>query len=239
MQKPSSAEIAAIVCDTREPPHTRYRFEDFPVVVKKLDAGDYSLVGFEDQFCVERKQLWYTTLVPQPKILDWTLWLARYGPNYRCGHARTKENSYDNHDSWRCRECTIKNNSVHGKNAERIRKYWQLDYVKRRNSANAQRYAKQLRLEMIAAYGGDCTCCGERTYEFMTLEHVGGGGNEERRRYSPNAKSSNGANHLIIIRLRREGWPKGKYTVLCANCNMATKYGRTCPHQQNKNSLQS
>lgn len=51
----SSAEIAAIVCDTREPPHTRYRFEDFPVVVKKLDAGDYSLVGFEDQFCVERK----------------------------------------------------------------------------------------------------------------------------------------------------------------------------------------
>lgn len=44
-----------IVADTREPPETVWRFGDLPVVRKKLDSGDYSVVGLEDQVAIERK----------------------------------------------------------------------------------------------------------------------------------------------------------------------------------------
>lgn len=44
---------AAFVIDTRE--QAPYAFDGFPVIVKKLDAGDYSIEGFENTFVVERK----------------------------------------------------------------------------------------------------------------------------------------------------------------------------------------
>ena len=47
------AEPVAFVTDSRE--KEPYLFEGFPVTVKKIDAGDYSLVGVEDQVVVERK----------------------------------------------------------------------------------------------------------------------------------------------------------------------------------------
>lgn len=56
--KPSD-ELAPLAADTREPPHTRYGFDStrFTLTVKKLDAGDYSLVGFENEVAIERKTL--------------------------------------------------------------------------------------------------------------------------------------------------------------------------------------
>ena len=50
-----------IVIDTRE--QLPYKFTDMPkgwkvaTVRKKLDTGDYSLKGYEDKFCIERKSL--------------------------------------------------------------------------------------------------------------------------------------------------------------------------------------
>ena len=32
--------------------------------------------------------------------------------------------------------------------------------------------------------------------------------------------------------LRRRGWPKDGYTLLCWNCNAMTRFGRTCPHEE-------
>ena len=49
------AETPAVVIDTRE--QLPYKFGDLPTVVKKLGAGDYSLVGFEDRVAVERKEM--------------------------------------------------------------------------------------------------------------------------------------------------------------------------------------
>lgn len=48
----------ALIQDTREqrplfdPPP-----EDIPVITQTLHCGDYSIKGFEDQFCIERKQI--------------------------------------------------------------------------------------------------------------------------------------------------------------------------------------
>lgn len=45
-----------IVVDTREPPHTAWTFDGLEVVRRKLDAGDYSVVGLEQRVAVERKE---------------------------------------------------------------------------------------------------------------------------------------------------------------------------------------
>lgn len=44
-----------IVIDTREPPETAWTFGDLPVVRRKLEAGDYSIEGFENEVAIERK----------------------------------------------------------------------------------------------------------------------------------------------------------------------------------------
>lgn len=82
-----------------------------------------------------------------------------------------------------------------------------------------RRKTRELREEMIAAYGGKCACCGETAPIFLTLEHVNGGGSAHRRAVgNPYAD------------LKRRGWPKDGYTVLCFNCNWASGHGG-CPHR--------
>lgn len=80
-----------------------------------------------------------------------------------------------------------------------------------------------LRLEMIAAYGGKCTCCRELAPEFLTLEHLNGGGRAEVRKFH---KPS-----WLYRELKRRGWPPS-YTVLCFNCNSAKGHFGICPHQR-------
>ena len=41
---------------------------------------------------------------------------------------------------------------------------------------------KQLRVDALVAYGGQCACCGEKAYEFLAIDHINGGGLAERRR---------------------------------------------------------
>ena len=87
------------------------------------------------------------------------------------------------------------------------------------------RNRQRLKLQMIAAYGGCCACCGEAEPDFLTLDHVNDDGAVERR-------DSSGRSVLIMARLRREGWPKGQYQILCFNCNCARAAFGTCPHQR-------
>ena len=69
-----------------------------------------------------------------------------------------------------------------------------------------------------------CTCCGEEALEFLTLDHVNGGGCEERRKYPAT---------MLFRRLRREGFPVG-YRTLCYNCNNSYGMYGYCPHQENR-----
>jgi hypothetical protein len=71
-------------------------------------------------------------------------------------------------------------------------------------------YYDKLKREVIEGYGGRCECCGNDHLPHLTLDHVNGGGNQERK-----VKSS----RTLYTRLRREGFPRGEYRVLCFNCN--------------------
>jgi len=80
--------------------------------------------------------------------------------------------------------------------------------------------------EVIEAYGGRCECPGCDVTEpaFLTIDHVGGGGNKHRR--------SLGGNQVRRLRrwLKDQGWPRDGFRLLCMNCNHATRHGKTCPH---------
>jgi hypothetical protein len=72
-----------------------------------------------------------------------------------------------------------------------------------------------------------CACCGERQYLFLTLDHIEGGGTQERLALS----NGKGGGRGVYLRLKREGYPVG-YQVLCVNCQFgrALNHG-VCPHR--------
>lgn len=88
-------------------------------------------------------------------------------------------------------------------------------------------YNKQLRRDFLDAYGGRCACCGESRVEFLTLDHIHGGGKADR--------DANHGSYPIYARLKREGWPRDRYRILCMNCNHAARLG-PCPHETERNS---
>ena len=102
------------------------------------------------------------------------------------------------------------------------------EYARRRDpskrKAEQQRYQEKAKLDLLAAYGAECACCGESRYEFLTLDHIGGDGAGHKRR----ERVSGG--FALYARLRKQGFPSG-YRILCWNCNSAIGvYGR-CPHE--------
>jgi len=83
--------------------------------------------------------------------------------------------------------------------------------------------SQKAKAEMISAYGSVCVCCGENNPPFLTLEHTNHDGKAHRDKF--------GGGVGTYRDLRRRGWPKDGYTLLCMNCNFATRYGDKCPHQ--------
>lgn len=88
--------------------------------------------------------------------------------------------------------------------------------------ATVKRSKRSLRLEILSEYGHRCVCCGENREPFLTIEHIGGGGESHR-------KSVNGE---VYRDIRKQGFPKDKYSILCWNCNCSTRFGKLCPHKQ-------
>lgn len=105
---------------------------------------------------------------------------------------------------------------------EEAARFYSLNASKMRdNAADRRRRARQ---EALAAYGGTCTCCGETTFEFLSLDHIDGGGNAHRRDVVKAPGSG------IYFWAKRNGYPP-ILQVLCHNCNMAKAHVGYCPHQ--------
>lgn len=81
-----------------------------------------------------------------------------------------------------------------------------------------KRYAAHKKL-FLKMYGDKCECCGEAEPEFLTLDHIHGQ-TKETREYSNVAYKNAVKEHQPDV-----------YRILCMNCNMAVRWGRTCPHQ--------
>lgn len=107
---------------------------------------------------------------------------------------------------------------------------WYANPDNRAHAAALRRDAtRRLRLEMIAAYGGECVCCGVSDEPFLSLDHV----NRDGRQHSESLTGMVGSPRrtaLIYKDLKRRGWPQDAYRLLCMSCNFATRYGDPCPH---------
>lgn len=73
-----------------------------------------------------------------------------------------------------------------------------------------------------------CACCGAKQVEFLTIDHIHGGGAKHRR--SLGGGSLSGGASKLYSWLRRNGFPEG-YRVLCQNCNFSRGVFGYCPHE--------
>lgn len=89
-----------------------------------------------------------------------------------------------------------------------------------------KRYRDKLRADVLNKYGNQCACCGEKRPEFLTIDHVEGGG---IRHLKSIGCLTSGTKFYAWI--RRNSYPK-MLQILCWNCNCAKgKYG-SCPHDR-------
>jgi hypothetical protein len=87
-----------------------------------------------------------------------------------------------------------------------------------------------LRLETIEAYGGKCACCDCNIPEFLTVDHIDGKGAAHRR--SINKPGDRSSGEKLYSWLKKNGFPKDNFQLLCYNCNCAKRTSGTCPHQK-------
>ena len=131
-----------------------------------------------------------------------------------------------------CRACYFriwrKRNSALPDSTERSHNAWKAWYDANYERVKSRRrlYGRQEKLRFIAAYGGKCECCGETNPEFLSLDHISGGGQADR--------ATRGTGEYLYRAVRKEGYPKDKYRLLCLNCNFSYGHYCYCPHQKNK-----
>jgi hypothetical protein len=96
--------------------------------------------------------------------------------------------------------------------------------LQRRMERQAKAY-RQLRREVLDAYGNSCACCGEPIPEFLTVDHVNNDGAEHRRQI--------GARSLHLYKwLKANAFPKTGFQLLCFNCNCSKGFNGECPHKR-------
>ncbi len=77
------------------------------------------------------------------------------------------------------------------------------------------------RLEAFNKYGGPkCACCGENKIQYLTIDHVNGGGGKHTKKIGGH----------ICAWLKKENYPPG-FRVLCNNCNSSYGLYGYCPHE--------
>lgn len=93
-------------------------------------------------------------------------------------------------------------------------------------SAIQTRHTRKIKVEVVAAYGGKCSCCGETDTVRLAIDHINGNGIQDRDKL--------GRGRVMYVHLRKLGYPKDDYQLLCHNCNMSKGFWGVCPHQERK-----
>lgn len=89
---------------------------------------------------------------------------------------------------------------------------------------------RKLKRRLVKEYGGKCKCCNENRIEFLTIDHIYGGGRQERIKLA-REKEAYGTCGFYLWLIRNK-CPKDKYRLLCMNCNFAKRFGKPCPHEK-------
>lgn len=97
-------------------------------------------------------------------------------------------------------------------------------------------YRRRIKQRVLDIYGNSCACCGETRFEFLTLDHINGGGREHRDRYTTDTpgRSRGRGGWVFYLYLLKEPMKDLNIQVLCGNCNMAKGQKSVCPHQMSR-----
>lgn len=86
--------------------------------------------------------------------------------------------------------------------------------------AHRQRYM-MYRRKVFEHYGLSCKCCGELTFELLTIDHINNDGEEHRRQIGQ---------AQLYPWLVKNSFPEG-FQTLCHNCNFGKMRYGICPHK--------
>lgn len=139
---------------------------------------------------------------------------------WKRNYAKNKEAIYERNRKWL------------SDNREWARAYQKEWHLKNIDSVRERTVKRQrtIRERVVSAYGGACSCCGERRIEFLTIDHVDGKGAEHRREL--NGRSG----HRFYSWLIANEFPKENYRLLCWNCNCSRYFFGGCPHEKERQS---
>lgn len=121
-------------------------------------------------------------------------------------HAWLKANGYPAGYQVLCGNCNLK------KEIERRRKLGSKTWVKNQAA----------KTDVLSRFGGRCVCCLESDPDKLVMDHVHGGGSEEKKKYP---------SRNVYLSLRGKEPDRSKFQVLCQNCNQAKASLGTCPHK--------
>jgi hypothetical protein len=124
-----------------------------------------------------------------------------------------RQKKWYNENKLKCQETGRRN---YHKNKEQ-RKEHQAQYYQQRKI-----YCKKQVLFHYTDGNNNCNNCGENIFEFLTVDHINGGGNEHRK--------SIGFTDIYAWLIRNK-FPNG-FQILCYNCNCAKH--RTTPKRYNE-----
>lgn len=111
--------------------------------------------------------------------------------------------------------------AYHTTKYESNKQYRLIHYKKWRARLSQLNYHKKAMVFWF--YGNECVCCGERTFEFLSIDHKNNDGKAHRARTK--------AGQQFWSDIIRQGCPSDMQ-VLCFNCNCARALNKgICPHQ--------
>jgi len=105
---------------------------------------------------------------------------------------------------------------VHCGSPDRIELYQYCEQCRDKNRKKDRKKYAKLKAQILQAYRGQCQHCGEDNPDFLQIDHVNDDGNTHRRSLSGKNQGCN-----IYTWLRKNGFPKEGFQLLCANCNTA------------------
>lgn len=128
-------------------------------------------------------------------------------------------------------QALIKRRDSYQSDPERFKEAQKKYHAANTEAIAARQKEKRIRYrnEVLAAYGGTCTCCGETDPCFLAVDHINNDGAMHRRQI--------GRGSMQIYRwLINNNFPMG-FQLLCHNCNLAKAFYGSCPHSSRRGGL--
>ena len=91
------------------------------------------------------------------------------------------------------------------------------------NEEQSKERNKKNRLEVLSLLGNECQCCHIQDISLLSIDHIEGGGNRERKK----TRGKSYINKLLSLPIDEL---TSKYRSLCFNCNYTIGFWGSCPH---------